>query len=93
MEGCPYTLQVFEGVELRAQATVYAQELLVHDGSQGQGAERLHASLVHGLGVLVLAFQLEGEVVGEMATLVIAAEQPKRVGVPDLERPQIQDTL
>jgi hypothetical protein len=28
-----------------------------------------------------------------MATFVVTAQQPKRVGIPDLERPQVQDAL
>jgi hypothetical protein len=74
-------------MELRAQSTVYTQELLVHDCSQRQCAERVHACLVYGLRVLVLAFELEGKVVGQMAALVVSSKQPEGVGVPDLEGP------
>jgi hypothetical protein len=88
-----YALQVIEGMELRAQTTVYAEELLVHDGSQRQCAERVHACFVNGLGVLVLALELEGEVISQMPALVVPAEEPERVRVPDLQRPQIQDAL
>jgi hypothetical protein len=88
-----YALEIFQRVQLWAQASVYAQKLLVHDGRQRQRAERVHAGLVNGLGVFVLAFQLEGEVVGQMPALVISSKQPQRVGVPDLQRPQIQDAL
>jgi hypothetical protein len=63
------------------------QELLVHDSGQRQGAKRIHAGVVDLLRVLVLAFQLEREVVCEMATLVIAAQQPQSIGIPYLERP------
>ncbi len=41
----------------------------------------------------MLAFKLEGEVVGEMAAFVIASEEPESVGVPDLEGPQVEDAL
>ncbi|TKW51225.1 hypothetical protein CTA1_2028 [Colletotrichum tanaceti] len=85
--------QVIEGVKLGAQTTVDAQELFVHDGSQGQAAEGLHAGLVNGLGVLVLALELEGKVVGQVATLVVTAEQPQGLGVVDLQAPEIQDAL
>lgn len=70
-----------------------AQELLVHDGSQGQAAEGLHACLIDSLRVLVLAFKLEGEVVGQVTTLVIASQEPQRLGVVDLQSPEIQDTF
>lgn len=69
-----YALQVVQGVKLRAQSTVYAKELLVHDCSQRQCAERVHACLVYRLGVLVLAFELEGKVVGQMAALVVTSK-------------------
>ena len=49
------------------------QELLVHDCRQRQAAEGLHAGLVDGLGVLVLALEFEGKVVGQMPTFVISA--------------------
>lgn len=59
-----------------------AEELLVHDCSQWQGAERFHACIIDGLGILVLALQFECEVVGKMATLMIAAEKPQAVWIP-----------
>ena len=53
-----------------------AQELLVHDCRQWQGAKRLHAGIVYLLGVFVLAFQLECEVVGQMPALMISTKEP-----------------
>lgn len=41
----------------------------------------------------MLAFQLECEVVREMAALMISTEKPESVGVPDLQRPEVQNTL
>jgi len=41
----------------------------------------------------MFAFQLESEVVCQMSALVIASEQPKGVGVPNFQRPEIQNTL
>jgi hypothetical protein len=64
---------------------VDAEKLLVHDGSQRQAAEGFHASLVHLFGILVLALELEGEIVGQMPAFVVAAEQPERVWMPDLQ--------
>ena len=64
---------------------MYAQELLVHDGSQWQGTEGFHASIIHFLRVFVLAFQLEGEIIGQVTAFVIASQKPKSVGIPDLE--------
>jgi hypothetical protein len=71
---CTYALQVVQCVQLRAQSTVYTQELLVHDSSEGQCAERVHASFVDGLGVLVLALELECEVIGQMPALMVSAK-------------------
>ena len=88
-----YALQIIECVKLGAKPTVYAQELLVHDSGEGQRTEGVHAGFIDGLGVLVLAFELECEVVGQMATFVVTAQQPKRVGIPDLKRPQVQNAL
>jgi hypothetical protein len=80
-------------VQFGTETTVNTQELLVHNSSEGKSAERLHASLVHGLGVFVLALQLEGKVIGQMATLVVATHEPESVGVPDLESPEVENTL
>jgi hypothetical protein len=80
-----YTLQIVQSVELGAQAAVYAQKLLVHDRSQRQCAERVHACFVDGFRVLVLALELECKVVGQMPALVVSAEQPECVWVPDLQ--------
>ena len=70
-----------------------AEELFVHDRGKGQCAEALHARVVDALGVLVLALELEGEVVGQVATLVVAAEEVQRLGIPYFERPEVQDAL
>jgi hypothetical protein len=69
-------LQVLQSVKLRAETTVDAQELLVHDGGQRKSTERLHAGLINGLGVFVLAFELEGEVICQMPAFVVSSEQP-----------------
>jgi hypothetical protein len=71
-----YTLEVFESVELRAKSTVYAEELLVHDRRQRQRTERLHTSVVDFLRVFVLALELKGKVVCQMATLMVPSQQP-----------------
>lgn len=48
---------VVQGVDLGGEATVDAEELLVHEGGQGQAVERLHARVVHALRVLDLAWK------------------------------------
>lgn len=54
---------------------MYAQELLVQDRRKGQGTERLDTCVVHAFGVLVLAFSLKREVVGQVAALVVSTEE------------------
>ena len=58
------------------QPAVYAQELLVHDCSQGERTERLHTRLVYFLRVFVLALEFEGKVICQMPALMIATKQP-----------------
>jgi hypothetical protein len=41
----------------------------------------------------VFTLQLEREVVGQVATLMVTPQQPKRVGIPDLQSPKIQNAL
>jgi hypothetical protein len=53
---------------------VYTQELLVHDSGEGKRAEGVHAGFIDSLRVLVLTFELECEVVCQMATFVVTAE-------------------
>ncbi len=85
-----YCFEVIKSMKLRAEATVNAEELLVHNSSQRQAAEGLDAGVVNSLGVCVPTFQLEGEVVCQVAAFVIAPEEPERVWVMDLERPQVE---
>lgn len=72
---------------------MYAEELLVHDCRQRQCAERLHTSVVYLFRIFVLALEFEGEVIGQMSTLVVTSQKPQCVGIPYLERPQVQHTL
>ena len=69
---CTYALDILQGMQFRTQTAMNAEELLVHDSGKRERAERLHARFVYCLGVLVLAFKLEGKVIGKMATLVVA---------------------
>lgn len=82
--------QIVEGVEFWRQTTMDTKKLLVHDGCQGQGAEGFHNSIVELLGILVLALELEGEVVREMAAFVVASQEEEGLGVPDFQRPEVE---
>ena len=53
---------------------MYAEKLLVHDGSQRQGAKGLHTGFVNLLRVLVLAFEFEGEIVRQMPAFMISSQ-------------------
>jgi hypothetical protein len=80
-------------VEFGRETTVNTQELFIHDGSKRKVAEGVHARVVDGLRVLVLALELEREVVGQVTTLVVTTEKEEGVGVPHLERPEVENTL
>ena len=54
-ERTAHPAEVVDGVELRRQATMDTQELLVHDGGQRKSAERLHAGIVDTFRVLAFA--------------------------------------
>jgi hypothetical protein len=88
-----YALDIVQCMQLWAETTMYAKELLVHDGSKGQCAERVHTSIIYSLRIFVLAFELECEIVGQMATFVVASEQPESIWIPDLEGPEVQHAL
>ena len=50
-----HVADIVERMELGRQAAVNAEELLVHNGSKGKGAEGLHAGIVDALRVLAFA--------------------------------------
>lgn len=49
------TSEVIKSLQLGAQTAVDTQELFIHDGSQGKGAETVHTSFVYTLGIFVFA--------------------------------------
>lgn len=61
-------------MEFRAETTVNAEELLVHHSRQRQRAEGLQTGLVDTFTILVLAFQLEGEIVCQMTAFVVTPQ-------------------
>lgn len=69
------------------------QELLVHDRRQRQGAKGFDAGFVDALAVFVLTLQFEGEVICQMPALVVTSQQPQRIRVPDLQGPEVENTL
>ncbi len=63
-------------MQFGTQTAVYAEKLLVHDRSQRQSAEGIHARIVHLLGIFVLTLELKGEVIGQVPAFVVSAKQP-----------------
>ena len=61
-------------MQFGAQTAVNAEELLVHHSRQRQRAEGLQTGLVDPFAVLVLALQLEGEVVCQMTAFVVTPQ-------------------
>lgn len=70
-----------------------AKELLVHDCSQRKGAKGVHDRVIYSVRVFVLALQLEGEIVGQVAALVVTAKQVQCFRVPNFEGPEVEHAL
>ena len=66
------------------ESPVDAEELLVHEGGEGEAVEGLHARVVHALRVLDFALLLEREVLREVSALVVAPQQEQRRRVHQL---------
>ena len=69
---------------------MYAKMTLVQDRGEGQRAERLEASFVDALRVLVLALYLKRAVGVRAATFLMATEEEERVWIPDFESPEVE---
>jgi hypothetical protein len=79
--------------EVGGDAAVHAEEAAVDERGDGEGAKGLDAGVVHTRGVLVQTFALEGEVLGKVSALVVAAKEGELGGVPQLEGVEIEQTL
>jgi hypothetical protein len=44
--GKTYVPNIIQSVEFGGKTPMYAEELLVHDGGEGERAERVHASII-----------------------------------------------
>lgn len=69
------------------------EELLVHNRRQRQRTEGFNTCFVNPLAVFVLALEFKGKVVRKMPALVVAAQQPKRVWIPNLQGPKVKYAL
>lgn len=41
----------------------------------------------------MFALELEGKVIGQVATLVVSSQEPQRLGVVNLQGPEVEDTF
>jgi len=70
---------------------VYAKIPLIQDRNEGQRAERLEASFVHALRVLLLALYPERVAVGLIAaSMMRATEEEESVWIPYFESPEVE---
>jgi len=85
---------VIESVEFGRKPPMDPEELLVHDGSEGKGAERVHTGITQAFGVLSLTLKLEIEVLSQVSGFMIASQKVECIGIPDLnaEVPSINIT-
>jgi hypothetical protein len=63
-------------MQFRAETTVNAEELLVHDRRQRQRTEGFEARLVDPFTIFVLALQLESEIIRQVTAFVVTPQQP-----------------
>lgn len=70
-----------------------AQKLFVDRGRQRQCTERVHASIIYPLRILVLALEFEREVVRQVSTFMVPAKEEEGIWIPDLECPQVKNAL
>ena len=54
-KGTTYVPNIIQGVELGRKSAMDTEELLVHDGREGKGAERVHTGIIQAFGILSLA--------------------------------------
>ena len=72
---------------------MHAKELAVHERRQRHTIERLHGRHIHLITVLAHALHVEGEVLSQLAALVVATHKGHCGRKVQLERPQVQHTL
>ena len=41
----------------------------------------------------MLALELEGKVICKVTTFMVSTQQPERIGIPDFQRPEVENTL
>ena len=84
---------LLHGVQVRAQAAVHGEDLLVDDGSDGQAVEAISESLPKLDVVSSLALIVETVDAVDGGTLVVAAQDEEVLGVLDLVGQEKADGL
>ena len=69
------------------------EELVVDEGAEGECLEGCYRGLVELEAVLALALELEGEVLCQLAALVVPADEEEGVLVEDLQRVEVEEDL
>jgi hypothetical protein len=78
-------MKVFEGDEFWGDATVYAEEAAVDEGSDWQCTEGLYACIVNSCRIFVETFALEREIACQVFAFVVATKQRQLRRIPKLE--------
>lgn len=77
---------VIQGINRRAESSVEAEDLAVHQSSQGQEIEQVGEVLPYGrVAVLAKTFVIEAVYLGDLPRLVVAAEDCYSLAVPNLK--------
>src|SRR5687768_1545811 len=87
------TADLLHGVEIRAQATVHGEDLLVDDSGDGKAVEAISESLPKLDVVATLALVVETVDTVDGRALVVAAENEEVLGILDLVGKQKADGL
>jgi len=82
-----------EAVEVRREAPVHAEDLVIDDGSDGEAVEAVGEELPEADAEAALALVVEAVDAVDGGALVVAPEQEEVVRVPDLVRQQQADGL
>jgi DNA-binding NarL/FixJ family response regulator len=93
VHGTRDALDLLRRVEVGREARVHAKDLLVDDGGEGHHVEGLLELLPHLDTVSPLALVVEAVDAVDRSALVVAAQQEKVLGVPNLVREQQRDGL
>lgn len=87
------TANLLHGVEIRAEAAVHGENLLINDGSNGQAVEAVRESLPELDVVATLALVVEAVDAVDGSALVVSAKDKEVLWILDLVRKEQADGL